>query len=136
MNRDKAITLINGTTFKPGWRFTAGPGDTYTEVEVTYHVDTMDTSLPDAMGRYEVPKLLESEVTFDVSRLAEGEVLYRLLLMAAELDSHENREFLRVRDENGNWMAPFHPHTGIGEASFEAAKELAAREEYARLARR
>lgn len=114
MRAIEAVEQIRNTAFKPGWRFEASPygGDL---VMVELLVSTVDTSYPDADGicRRKIT-ILGGDKVLNVRNLDESGVCYELLRLADEADEHENREFLKVRQPDGSWVAPLHPHTREG----------------------
>jgi hypothetical protein len=111
MRAYEAADLVAGTIFKPGWRFSARPRGTLVQVELD--IDTVNTSYPGPDGRYRVPLSTYDEKLLNVDGMDEEDLCYELLKMAAGKDSHENREFLRVR-RGGRWVAPLRPHTDQG----------------------
>jgi hypothetical protein len=119
MQVNDAVRLINSTTFRPGWRLSARPARyDPTSIVITYDIDTVDTSYPDEAGRYKVGKHLTSDIVHDVSSKDAYQLLRAVLDDAHQIDQHEDREFLRVR-QGGAWIAPFHPHNPDGEARWE-----------------
>lgn len=121
MNSSDAAALVNRTIFRPGWKFSASYASA-TSIDVTFWLDTVDTSYPDSAGAYDVPKLIDQTVTIDVPGLGEHTLLALLLRYAHKMDDHEDREFLRVRQPDGTWKAPFHPHNDDGELAWLLAE--------------
>lgn len=119
-----AVSLVNSATFKPGWSFRAAPGLVVGEIDVECTIRTVDTSRPSRDGEYVVPKVLEDEFSVKAARLTGMEILFFLLKRAREMDVHEDREFLRIPDGRGGWVAPFHPHTDDGNYLWESISTL------------
>lgn len=115
MRPDEATAQIRNTVFKPGWRFFAsvtGPD----EVEVRLRVETFDTSYPGYDGQCRKPiTIAGGERTISVRGLDERGLCYELIKLAADTNFHEDREFLKVRQPDGTWVSPLHPHTTEGE---------------------
>lgn len=118
MNTQEAVEALRGMVFKPGWRITAdhfGAGRVY----VTMYIDTVDTSYPDEDGVCRKAVTLYRERLVEVRQSTTLEDLcFEVLKLAAETDVHENREFLKVKDASGKWVAPMHPHTTAGEVAW------------------
>jgi hypothetical protein len=113
MTPEQAVTEVNGMVFKPGWRVTAerfGPR----KVLVTMYIDTVDTSYPGEDGQCRKNVQLYRERIFDPAQMDLEAVCYQVLVLAAQTDVHEDREFLKVRRADGSWYAPLHPHTPQG----------------------
>lgn len=126
MKQDEAVTLLNRTIFRPGWRITAQPqAGSSTRVQVTFDISTVDTSYPSEQGAYEVPYVMKPPLRLDASRYdTEEDLLYRVLRAVSQHQEHEDREFMRVwRD--GRWVANFHPHTDEGASNWERAGQAA-----------
>lgn len=152
MRTSEAVDLLNRLTFRPGWKisgvFSYGsslramlglPLDRYAEedtgmVTLMLSMDTMDTSYPSADGEYRQriytgPRPIAE---FDVTGMTENELLRRVLDEVHKVDVHEDREFLRVRQPDGTWFAPLHPHRSDGEAAWYEAEQAGRRAEYYR----
>ncbi len=115
MNVQDAVKLINSTTFRPGWMITASRSYTYGKIFVEFEIDTVDTSHVDDDGRYTRKMTQRGDAEFTVTHLDELSLLRRILDWAhMNYDEHEDREFLRVRQDDGSWLAPFHPHRSDG----------------------
>lgn len=117
MRADEAVEQLRNTTFKPGWRFSAEPYSAHL-VRVDLTLRTVNTSYPSPDGQYLMPLTAGDDKLLSVAGLDEEDLCYELLRMAAYQDSHENREFLRVR-RGGRWVAPLHPHTDAGIRAWE-----------------
>jgi hypothetical protein len=134
MNTQEAIDLVNSTTFRPGWKISAraypyswSPGDT--RIEVHYRTETVDTSYPDASGRYTRRIELANKNVHDVEGKTGDQLLRAILNDVHRMDEHEDREFLRVRQGDGSWKAPFHPHTDEGDRKWSESGVYAPRQE-------
>ena len=119
MQVTEAVDLINNRmAFWEGWQFRASHyyGTTlYVEVRIA----TVDTSYPDSDGVCRSRKInLRDGFTVDVARLDELGLLHRVLEYTAETHEHEDREALKVRQGDGSWVAPLHPHTDSGESAW------------------
>jgi len=127
MKAAEAVELLHRLTFRPGWLITGTtegveqPGKEYVLVE--FMIMTVDTSFPNVTGRYTIPKMLMPEFKVDVARMTPYLFLDAILRQVHELDVHEDREFLRVRQDDGSWKAPFHPHTPQGELDWLVLRE-------------
>jgi hypothetical protein len=121
MTPDEAVVLVNGSVFKPGWKFYAladGPD----AILLGLVIETVDTSYPGHDGICRRPARLAPDKKIEgVGGMDEAGLLYAMLKFAAGLDSHENREFLKVQRPDGSWVAPLHPHTMDGELAFLGA---------------
>jgi hypothetical protein len=123
MRAAQAVEILNrNTTFKPGWRIVAREHYWGENIMVGFVIDTVNTSLPDAEGRFEVRHNLFPERRLDVADLDEAGLDYAILQYAADLDMHENREFLQHRQPDGTWKARLHPHTDEGNRAFDRAR--------------
>ena len=117
MTPEQAVAEVNGMVFKPGWRVLAerfGP----VKVMVTMYIDTVDTSYPEADGVCRKTVTLYREKMFDPARMDLEAVCYQVVMLAAQTDVHEDREFLKVRRADGTWYSPLHPHTTQGERAW------------------
>lgn len=118
MNTEQAINAVNGMVFKPGWRLLAehfGHGRIY----VTLYIETVDTSYPSEDGTCRKSVTLYRDRMVEVRESTTLEDLcFEVLKLAAEVDVHENREFLKVRGADGQWTSPMHPHTTAGEVAW------------------
>jgi hypothetical protein len=116
MNSETAAWAINTAAFKPGWRVEAiSMGNL---VYVYLEIDTVDSSYPDADGICRKEITLTRVESFDPSQLDLNGVFYQILEAAREINTHEDREFLKIRQPDGSWYAPFHPHTPEGIAAW------------------
>ena len=119
MRADEAVRFVNGLAFKPGWRPIA---EHYTTgmIRVGFLIETVDTSYPDGDGicRDRI-SILGRDRLVSVTDLDEAGLLYEVLMCADDNDKHENREFLKVRQPDGSWEAPLHPHTGAGNRAWD-----------------
>ena len=124
---DQAVAIINTAAWRPGWRVTAqraviGGSDIWVQVRM----DTYDSSDITPGGSYSRPIVIGPMLPLDVTGLTRDQLLYAVLQLVLFVDEHEHREFLRVRDENGQWVAPFHPHRPDGRDKWadEAARDV------------
>jgi hypothetical protein len=118
MRASEAVEIVRNSVFKPGWRMEA---ESYGQelLMFTFYIDTVDTSYPDADGVCRKHVTLIRDDMIDVSQLrTAGDLFLRILGLAAETDVHENREFLKIRQADGSWKAPLHPHTAEGERAW------------------
>jgi hypothetical protein len=117
MTPEYAVGLINGSLFRPGWTLKAIVYTTKS-VYVYARIQTVDTSYPpsDRTGTWPVEMTMDPDVIIDVSKLDEAGLAYAILTkLVAQIDSHENREFLQFRSATNEWYAPLHPHTADGQ---------------------
>lgn len=121
MRSDEAVALINGATFHPDWKISAYPFGGF-QVEVTFMCKTYDSSYPDPDGTYRTQVMIGPSDVINVRDLDDNGVLTAVLKAKAKIQEHEDREFLRVRDEHGNWVAPLHPHRDDGNAAWYQAQ--------------
>lgn len=113
MKIEQAIRQVSQTVFKPGWEVRAR-ASVLGYLLVEFHIDTVDTSYPDADGVCRRPIRLLRDRMLDVTGMNELDLCYALVRLASETDSHENREFLKIRRPDGTWRTPLHPHTTEG----------------------
>lgn len=121
MQTEEALTQIRNTVFRPGCTITAEPYQ-YGEIAVTFTLDTVDTSYTDDDGKFRTPLVTSTGTRIQVTNLDEVGLCCALLDGIAEMDDHENREFLKVRQPDGSWKALLHPHTPEGELRWVAHK--------------
>jgi hypothetical protein len=147
----EAVDLISRTTFRPGMKFSASAGSDYNSaylydmlgsqpagrsnyVTVYLSMKTKDTSHCDPDGEYrrEIGNSFPSAFwAGDVTDMTENELLRAVLDKFHEtIDMHEDREFLRVRQPDGTWFAPFHPHRADGDAAWYESGLAGRRREY------
>ena len=124
MHTEDAVTLLNHTIYRPGWEITAREYDG-SRIEVTFRLDTVDTSQPSRSGQYLTRKVVESDVYINVAQLNADTLLYEILRQAHKIDEHEDREFLRVRQGDGTFKAPVHPHTAEGDGRWVVTRLMA-----------
>lgn len=118
MQASEAVRQIRDTIFKPGWSFSASAVDEY-KIRVYFTIHTVDTSYVDAVGNFYAPKTLSDDFTMDVSALDEQGLCYQLLKVGMMTNFHEDREFMQVRQPDGTFRAPLHPHTYDGEVGWQ-----------------
>lgn len=125
MKLTEAIELINhNMAYREGWHFTASDASGYfteTTVVVSVKVDTVDTSYPDADGicRSVSATVGTSPFVLDVAGMDAAALCHAILKVAhGQIEEHESREFLKVRQPDGSWVAPLHPHTYEGEEAW------------------
>jgi hypothetical protein len=126
MKVTEAVRFVEGLAFKPGWQPTA---EVYTAsglVELSFIIRTVDTSYPDPDGvcRRQIT-IYGQQRLVNVRDMDETDLLAEVLKCAADNDMHENREFLKVRQPDGSWHAPLHPHTNAGNRAWDQRKEPA-----------
>jgi hypothetical protein len=137
MRATEAVDLINRTIFRPGWEISAllmsdmfrrldmgyGIADSYSsQILVEFHVQGHDTSYPDRQGRYTKPMEINPNRPVDVSDMSELELLAWVKAQISLITEHEDLEYLRVRQPDGSWLAPFHPHRADRVAAWERAR--------------
>jgi len=117
MRSAEAVEFVRNAVFKPGWQMKA---ERYTAdmIIFTFYIDTVDTSYPDADGTCRRHVTLVRDEVWDVSGLDEMGLIGRILRLSAETDVHEDREFFKVRQPDGSWHAPLHPHTYEGQRAW------------------
>jgi hypothetical protein len=119
MQATEAVKQVRNSIFKPGWKFSA----TYlneSQISVNFTIRTVDTSYVDAAGNFYAAKTIGGEdVTITVTGLDEAGLCYELLKIAMATNFHEDREFMQVRQADGSWIAPLHPHTYQGEKDWQ-----------------
>lgn len=128
MRASEAVRTIESMVFKPGWQMDAQHfGQDL--ILFTFYIDTVDTSYPSPDGTCRKHVTLVRDELWDVSPMSQNDLFARILKLAAETDVHENREFLKVRQADGSWYSPLHPHTTEGQRAWVAAdlKEAMAR---------
>lgn len=109
MRVDSAIHLIESVMYKPGWQFSAEDHTNRYEGAIKLRVDyeAQNSDRPDAFDGY--PTHIQTYASFPiiVGDCDDTTLWRRMLTAVAAIDSHEAREFFRVRPTG--W-APFHPH--------------------------
>jgi hypothetical protein len=125
MRAREAVEQIRNTIFKPGWTIEAEEYG-YDLVYVRFKIDTVDTSYNRPDGTFWKPITVAPDTVFSVARMDETQLSWRLLQLALEVDEHESREFFKVRQPDGSWAAPFHPHTASGERQWAQGRARAA----------
>jgi hypothetical protein len=118
MTPEQAVYQIRNTIFKPGWDFSASRFDE-TQILVQADIHTVDTSYVNASGHFYRPVTLPDTKVIDVSGLDEQGLCYELLKMAQATNLHEDREFMQVRQPDGSWTAPLHPHVPDAERAWQ-----------------
>lgn len=116
MHTDTAITLIDNLVFKPGWSFAASDHTSRFEGTICVRItqQTVRSEREDAPLGY--PTKIDPYADFPIvvgSMNCDEDLYFALLDCIARFDSHEAREFLRVK---GTYWSPFHPHTQEGMA--------------------
>ncbi|MDN3059364.1 hypothetical protein PH213_33490 [Streptomyces sp. SRF1] len=110
METKSAVQLINQLSYKPGWEITA---EDYTKrfegtVEVTFVFPAYHSERHLAEQGY--PSHTDgsyAKFAIMVSDCDDIKLYRRVLEKIIEIETHEAREFLRVRP---TYWAPFHPH--------------------------
>jgi hypothetical protein len=132
MNPYEAVRFVNGLAFKPGWRPVAEVirGN---NILISFLIETVDTSFPDADGicRRQIG-IFGRERRVNVLGMDEEGLLCEVLRCAADNDEHENREFLKVRQPDGSWHAPLHPHTDAGNRAWADHNQVPTNEQAGR----
>lgn len=125
MSPEEAADLINNRfIFRKGWHFQASAG--IREVYVTFWLKTEDTSVVSPIGEYTKQVELDYPISFRTEGLDDAGVVYKLVSLIGQLQQHEDREFARVRQSDGSWKAPLHPHNPDGELAWMQAEYLEA----------
>lgn len=120
MDARTAVAEINSIHFMPGWRVSAHPLYSGSNVVVvTCEVDTVNSDQDMAVQGYPQKITIAPTMVIDPQDIRSKDALYAGILgWLVELFTHEAREFLRV----GNDMeAPFHPHKAEGDRRLAAA---------------
>jgi hypothetical protein len=108
MDAQRAAELINGISYRPGWKIEAHylPGLPFVLVQA--YVRTVNSNRELALKGYPEEIVLGPDTIIDAELYATPEDLYRRILdWIIGLEVHEAREFFRVGDDMD---APFHPH--------------------------
>lgn len=126
MRAEDAVRFVEGLAFKPGWQPTAEIISYAGLVELSFIIRTVDTSYPDPDGvcRRQIT-IYGQQRMVNVTDLDEEGLLAEVLKCADSNDEHENREFLKVRQPDGSWEAPLHPHTNAGNRAWDRHREPA-----------
>jgi len=111
-----AVELINNLVFKPGWTIAAEDHTNRFEgcvvVKITYLAANSDRDNARNGFVDQVLPTARASFVLMVATCQTVEDLCRMILgLIARIDSHEAREFLRVRP---TMWAPFHPHRDDG----------------------
>lgn len=117
METATAVAFVNeDLVYRPGWSFTASARDADSIlVEITFPVYNSNRMLI-AQG---IEDRFENKVGFriDVTDFDdEDDLTFAVLMVVLQIETHEAREFLRVRSEM--YRAPFHPHRTDGQFNF------------------
>jgi hypothetical protein len=114
VNTQEAVRFLNNdVAWEPGVTVKAAAG-----IWVVVTMAVTDSSSVRADGTY--PSDAETELQSGFSLLpyeyeTREKLLYRMIREIAKMHEHDVREFTRVRDESGRWVAPFHPHREDGD---------------------
>jgi hypothetical protein len=73
------------------------------------HLDT-----PNASGRRQQSGVGQVIALGEADYQTPERLLYRIIRLVTELHEHESREFTRIRQDDGTWFAPLHPHPADG----------------------
>jgi hypothetical protein len=128
VNTQEAVRFLNSdVAWEPGVTVKAVADTTYSDfgyqrpyagaIWVRVIMAVIDSSSVREDGTYPSgPKTeLHSEFTLQPYEYKTREkLLYRTIREIAKMHEHDVREFTRVRDESGRWVAPFHPHREDG----------------------
>jgi hypothetical protein len=108
---ESAVELISALCYKPGWSLSATDCTHRHEGAVVVHVSypAYPSERDQAAAGYPGPEQkLRANFPLLVGDCDDDVELYRRVLgVLLEVETHEAREFLRVRP---TWWAPFHPH--------------------------
>jgi hypothetical protein len=110
MRTETALELIDGLTYKPGWKLIASDHSDRFEGAIKLHVEYLAANSNRELADAGYPEQIVARAEFPimVGDCDEACTLYRRIIDALmEIELHEAREFLRVRSTG--W-APFHPH--------------------------
>jgi hypothetical protein len=124
MTPEQAIQQVNNTIFRPGWKLSAmrwGPSSIYVDATI----DTVDTSTVSPSGNYYEPRRIAAEGIVRVENLDQAGLCHAIMEQVVRpSDEHEDREFMRVRQPDGTWFAPLHPHRPDGQRAWDVAQLL------------
>lgn len=127
MRASDAARLVNETAFHPDWQIVAREAWMYgNQIAVQFRCATYDSSDVTQDGQYSRRIVIGPSVTFDVTDMDDETLLYTVLDCKAQVQQHEDREFLRVRTGR-RWHAPFHPHNTDGKILWDHARDTARR---------
>lgn len=127
ISQHEAVSLLNHTIFRPGWRVSAAPapgsGD---QVQVGIEIETVDSSFVTRGGEYKVPLTERALILVSASDYSAPEgLLFRVLGFIRELEAHEDREFLRTwNGAEKRWEAPFHSHAPESDEKWKRLRAL------------
>jgi hypothetical protein len=120
VNTQEAVRFLNNdVAWEPGVTVQAAPALPFkTGISVQITMAVIDSSSVREDGTY--PSDAETELQSGFSLLpyeyeTREKLLYRMIREIAKMHEHDTREFTRVRDESGRWVAPFHPHREDGD---------------------
>lgn len=114
MHVSTAIALIENLVFKPGWSFAATDHSSRFEGTICVRItqQTFKSEREEAPGGYCTPISPYGDFPIVVGAMTDvTDLCFALLGCIASFDSHEAREFLRVKP---SYWSPFHPHTTEG----------------------
>lgn len=134
MEKNELITLLDNLSFKPGWRFSARPVGQVESLEDTLawlsgedvmfriESDTVDTDENYAREGYPQKRELGWNFPLRSGDHDKEELLRRVFDLLMEIETHEAREFFRLKSED--WRAPFHPHRAEGNALYSRTGDV------------
>lgn len=128
MDTNKVVELLSSLSYRPGWIFSARTVqpweamfhdmDRDTDVMFTMTCDTVDTDRDCARMGYPEKKRLDWDLPVTSSQFRdEGDLLRSVFDVLMSIETHESREFFRVK--SNNYAAPFHPHREDGNKLWE-----------------
>lgn len=122
MNTQEAADFINyRVTWEPNLTVSAQP-DTFCPPATMALCLNLTLRSPDSSdispaGDYPgTPARVESWLSLRPDQFKTGELLLAAVIRhVTTMRQHETREFTRVKQDDGSWFAPFHPHRPDGE---------------------
>lgn len=127
ISQHEAVSLLNHTIFRPGWRVSAAPAPGSDDhVQVGIEIETVDSSFVTRGGEYRVPLTERALIVVSASDYSvPEELLFRVLAFVRELEVHEDREFWRTwNDAEERWEAPFHSHAPGSDEKWKRLRAL------------
>lgn len=110
---ESAIELIQCLVYKVDWKFEVEDATKRYEnaVKLTIHYPAQETDREDAKNGYGRDNYPYASFILMVGNVDQIELYRKVANCILEIESHEMREFLRVKP---TYWAPFHPHNEDG----------------------
>lgn len=111
MDVNEALNLLEEVIYKPDWTVTATDHTSRFQDSVCIRVDYKAFNTNRALARKGYPEIIDTYATFPLivgDIVGEDELWMQGLKVLLAIETHESREFFRIKRED--FRAPFHPH--------------------------